>query len=183
MFLRWCKEVRHHIQIFMTHTFPLIYFHFPRALTPMRFTTRAHIPSHQFALAVMRHGEYQLSLHLDVQGVIFRVCFIPPFPPYHCISLSSHWLSLSVFISHSGEQVERFLREAELQHMPASCHSDWRTYLALNGRGRWCGVCSGNGQLSGESWWAKTESKLTRKSWQRKRAERSVSPVPAHLSA
>lgn len=31
----------------------------------------------------MRHGEYQLSLHFDVQGVIFRVC---PIPPSHLIT-------------------------------------------------------------------------------------------------
>lgn len=85
----------------MTHTFRVIYFSFPLSINPHvmyhTHTHPPHIPLHQFthnSLAVMRHGEYQLSLHFDVQGVIFRVCSTTPFPPYHCISLSSYWLHL-----------------------------------------------------------------------------------------
>lgn len=150
-------------------------------------THPAHIPLHQFthnSLAVIRHGEYQLSFHFDVQGMIFRVCSITPFAPYHCISLFSRWLSLSLSSSLTVGNRWRssWGRQSTDTCLPVATVTDGHIWPRMGGEG-WCGVCNGDGQLSAESWWEKTDLKLTHKSWHRKRAERSARPVPAHLSA
>lgn len=110
MFMGWCKEVRHHIQIFMTHTFRLIYFRFPWALTHMWCSTHIHI-QHTF-LYTSSHIIPWLSYVTASISCLFILMYkgwylgCVPSPPSHLITayLSSpaDYLSLFLHLSQWG---------------------------------------------------------------------------------